>query len=102
MKYDLIGNMRGFSWFGTICTIQKHNEKTHGGVLLLVKLQAEACHFTKTDTLTWMFFTFFKLYKFYQIAQSIIYHESLRVLWDVQIWAQTKENECQRNLLVAK
>ena len=29
------------------------------------------CNFTKSNTLSWMFFTFFKLYKWYQIAQSI-------------------------------
>ena len=46
-------------------------EKTHGAVLLLVKLQAEACNFTKSNTPSRVFFTFFKLYKWYQIAQSI-------------------------------
>ena len=44
-------------------------------VLLLVKLQAEACNFTKINTPPWVFFTFFKLYKCYQIAQRITYKE---------------------------
>ena len=37
----------------------------------MVKLQAEAYNFTKTNTLPWVLFTFFKLYKWYQIAQRI-------------------------------
>ena len=44
-----------------------HNSKnvknTHGRVLILVKLQAEACNFTKIKTPSWLFITFFKLYK---------------------------------------
>ena len=39
------------------------------GVLILVKLQASACNFTKINTPPWVFFTCFKLYKWYQIAQ---------------------------------
>ena len=45
-------------------------KNTHGGVLLLVKLQAEACDFTKR-TLLHVFFTLFKSYKWYQIVQSV-------------------------------
>ena len=44
-------------------------KNTHGGVLILVKLQAKAWKFTKINTPPWVFFTFFKLYKCYQIAQ---------------------------------
>ena len=51
----------------------KHVKNTHEGVLILVKLQAEACNFTKINTPPWAFFTFFKLYKWYQIAQRITY-----------------------------
>ena len=47
----------------------KKHEKYHGGVLILVKLQASACKFTKINAPPWVFFTFFKLYKWYQIAQ---------------------------------
>ena len=58
-----------FARFGTICTIYLNNVKnTHGGVLLLVKLQAKS-YFTKSNIPRWVFFTFFKLYKCYQIAQ---------------------------------
>ena len=49
----------------------KKRENTHKGVLLLVKLRAKACNFTKSNTPPWVFSTFFKLYKWYQIAQSI-------------------------------
>ena len=41
----------------------KNVKNTHGGVLLLVKLQASVCNFTKNNTPPWVFFTFFKLYK---------------------------------------
>ena len=48
----------------------KNMKITHGRVLLLVKLQALACSFAKGNTPVWVFFTFFKLYKWYQIAQK--------------------------------
>ena len=41
----------------------KNVKNTHGGVLLLEKLQAEAYNFTKSDFPPWLFFTFLKLYK---------------------------------------
>ena len=63
--------MRCFSQFGTICTILKKVKNIHGRALLLVKLQPLACNFTKSNTLPWVFFTFFKLYKWYQIVQRI-------------------------------
>ena len=46
-------------------------KNTHGGVLLLVKLQAKVCNLTKSNTPPWIFLTFFKLYEWYQIAQNI-------------------------------
>ena len=46
-------------------------KNTCGGVLLSVKFQAKACDFTKSNTPPWVLFTFFKLCKWYQIAQSI-------------------------------
>ena len=69
----------------------KNAKDTHGGVLILLKLQAKACNFTKSNAPHWVFFTifklacnfnksntppwvsftFFKLCKWYQIAQSI-------------------------------
>ena len=53
----------------------KNVKITHGRVLILVKLQAKACNFTKSNTPPWVFFTFFKLYKLYQTAQRITYLE---------------------------
>ena len=50
-------SMRHFARFGTICAILKV-KNTHGGVLLLAKLQAEACNFTKNNTPPWVFITF--------------------------------------------
>ena len=47
----------------------KNMKITHGGVLILVK----ACSFTKINTPPWVIFTFFKLYKWYQIAQGTTY-----------------------------
>ena len=49
----------------------KNVKNTHEGVLLLVKLQVLVCSSTKNNTPPWAFFTFFKLYKCYQIAQRI-------------------------------
>ena len=41
----------------------KNVKNTHEGVLLLVKLQAKACNFSKINTRPWVFFMFFKLGK---------------------------------------
>ena len=49
----------------------KNVKNTHGGLLILVKLQASACNFTEINTPLWVFFTFFKSYGWYQIAQRI-------------------------------
>ena len=51
----------------------KNMKNTHEQMLLLLKLQALACNFTKSNIPPWVFFTFFKLYKWCQIAQSISY-----------------------------
>ena len=40
-------------------------------MLLLVKLQALSCNFTKSNTPHWAFFTFLELHKWYQIAQNV-------------------------------
>ena len=45
-------------------------QNTHRGVLLLVKLQAEAYKFTKSNIPRWVFITFLELWKLYQIAQN--------------------------------
>ena len=38
-------------------------KNTHGGVLVLVKVQAESCSFTKSKTPPLVFLIFLKLYK---------------------------------------
>ena len=40
-------------------------------VLLFVKLQASVFNVTKSNTPTWVLFTFFILYKWYHIAQHV-------------------------------
>ena len=54
--------------FGTICTIKKRKKRTR--LLLLVNLQASAGNFTKSNISPSVLFALFKLYKWYQIAQS--------------------------------
>ena len=49
----------------------KNVKNTHGGVLLLVWFQALACNFTKSNTPSWVFFKFLKLYKWYELVQLI-------------------------------
>ena len=41
----------------------KNMKNTHGGVLLLVQLEIEACNFIKSNTPPWVFSTLFILYK---------------------------------------
>ena len=45
-----------------------------GGVLLSVEFQTFACNFTKSNTPPWVFSTYFKLHKWYNIAQSVTYY----------------------------
>ena len=52
----------------------KKSKNTHGRVLILVKLQANTCNFTKINTLPWVLFTFFNLCKWYQITQRMTYY----------------------------
>ena len=47
----------------------KNVKSMHGGMSLLAKLQA---YFTKSNTPSWVFFTFLKLFKWYQILQHIL------------------------------
>ena len=55
---------------------KKNVKNTHGEILLLVKLQVEACNFTKSNILPVVFFTFLKLYRLHQTAQSITYNQT--------------------------
>ena len=60
---DVLRNLVPFVQF-------KNVKDTHGWMLLVS--EASACNFTKSNT-PWVFFTFFKSYKWYQMAQSITF-----------------------------
>ena len=49
----------------------KNMKNVYEGLLLF------SCNFTKISTPLWEFFTFFKLYKWYQIAQRDTYSEAV-------------------------
>ena len=51
----------------------RKRKNANGEVILLVKLQASACNFTKSITPLWVLFTFFELNKWYQSEQGITY-----------------------------
>ena len=51
----------------------KNVKNTHGGALLLLKLQANFTNFIKSSNPPWVTFTFLKLYKWYQIVERITY-----------------------------
>ena len=69
----------------------KNVKNTHGGVIFLVKLLAEACNFTKSNSPPWVFFTLFKLYKLHQFAQGALYLKVCKK-WSIfgKIFCQTK------------
>ena len=49
------------------------------------------CNFTKNNTPPWVFFTFFKLYKWYQIAQSITYSSLIAQLLNC-FWQEIEQS----------
>ena len=59
--YVMASHMHSAIWYSLHNS--KNVKKTHEVVLLLV-----ACNFTKSNTPSWVFFTFLKLNKWYQIA----------------------------------
>ena len=75
--------MRCTIWYH-LCNL-KNVKNTHGGVLILVKLQI------KINTPSWVSFTFLKLYKWYQIAQHTT-NENTGQKWvkDLPLWSTTK------------
>ena len=61
----------------------KNKKNSHGGMLLLVKLQASA---SKSITHPWwVFFMFFKLHKWCQFTQITSYYDNL-VLFDMELY----------------
>ena len=89
--------MRCAIWYH-LCNL-KNVKNTHGWVLLLVKLQASTYNFTKRDTPPWVFFTFFKLFKWNQIVQSITNfsdHECTKAI--ARIWPGSHEFSARKLL----
>ena len=79
-RYTKCGSLRDLVAF---VQFKKH-ENTHGGVLILVKLQAESCNFTKINTPSWVFFTFFKLCKcFHKSSVSNIQNAIIKVVYQI-------------------
>ena len=66
----------------------KKREHTRGGVLLLVKLQALACNFTKSDTPQCLFFSLLNLYKWYQIAQCMTGTHDRKCMFDAEVYPE--------------
>ena len=63
---EIENQMRRFAQFRYHLYNLKNVKNTHAGVILLIKLLNPAT--TKSVTPPWMFFTFFKFYKWRQIA----------------------------------
>ena len=61
-----LANATQYIWYELAIWYHLYNLKnvknTHGKVLILVKLQAKASNFTKSNTPPWVFFMFLKLY----------------------------------------
>ena len=57
-------------------------KNAQGRVLLLVKLQVSAWNFTKINNPPWVFFIFFNLYLWYQIAQNVSYKHLINVYFN--------------------
>ena len=64
-------NMWCVIWYH-LCNL-KNMKNTHKELLLFLKFLASAWNFTKRNPPPWVLFTFFKLYKWYHIAQNISY-----------------------------
>ena len=67
LKRRICGVLRDLVPFVQFWKCEKHPWRS----VTSVKLLAEACNFTKISTHPWVFFTFLKLYKWYQITQRI-------------------------------
>ena len=52
----------------------KKREKRSWRSVNFSKVAGKACNFIKINTPPWMFYTFFQLYKWYQIAQRTTYN----------------------------
>ena len=59
----------------------KNVKSTHGGVLLLVKLHAEACNIAKGNTCPCVFFIFFKCHKSRKASDMPSFYCNIKYLW---------------------
>ena len=67
-----------------LCNLKKREKHPCSNVTF--RKVASACNFTKSNTPPWVFLTFFKLYKWYQIAQSTSFDS---VQWnDSIVWEE--------------
>ena len=69
-RVHLIGD---YGLFNLLVKIGFGGKITYRLYFWCVALQAKTCNFTKIKTPPWVFFTFLKLYKWYQIAQRITF-----------------------------
>ena len=63
--------------FLLIFLLQNHRlciKRSTESIVYMIICGALDCNFSKINTLPWVFFIFFKLYKWYQIAQRIKYN----------------------------
>ena len=69
-------------------------KNTHGGLLLLVKLQAEACNFTKSNSPPWVFFTILNCMNSTKSrnAPQMLQDSSCTLSWEMQFWSMTKND----------
>ena len=66
----LMGSIEMRLHIGTICRILKNAKKSHGGMWLLVKLQASAYNFNKSNTPP----CFFPIFKIQRMIQNSATH----------------------------
>ena len=83
-----------------MCRNLKRVKSTHGGVLILVKLQASAYNFTKINTPPWVFFMLFKLYQWYQIAQHTTYFNKWKLSQKYKTVFSLKTAVCEDMILI--
>ena len=71
----------------------KNLKKTHGGKLLLVKFQAEACNFLKNNRPPWVFFTFSKSHKMIpNCPNDLILTYAVEHLLEIWCWVYPRCN----------
>ena len=80
-KRRICGVLRDLVPFVQFWKCEKHPWRSVTSVNLL----AEACNFTKISTHPWVFFTFLKLYKWYQITQRTTYYKKTWINFNTMV-----------------